>query len=90
MITANLGPLASFAAILMAIAALLALYRLVRGPSVADRVVAADMLSITATAGLVIMAMAQKSAFLLDVALVFGALAFVGVVAIARAMERDN
>ncbi len=63
-------------------------YRLLAGPTTPDRVVAADTLSVIATAGLAALALLFDNPIYLDVALVFGALSFVGVVAIARALER--
>lgn len=75
---------------LVALAAGLALVRLVLGPSVPDRVMAADSLSVVAIAGLVWLASAFDSALYLDIALVYGALSFVGVVAIARVIEQKD
>jgi len=68
-------------------AVLLALYRLLRGPSGVDRVVAADTLSVIVTGGIVVVGWLLGSALYLDVALIYGVLAFVGTVAIARAIE---
>jgi multisubunit Na+/H+ antiporter MnhF subunit len=63
------------------------MWRFFQGPTSADRVVAADTLSVIVTAGLAWLAMSLQNPLYLDVALVYGALAFVGVVALARAME---
>lgn len=68
-------------------AVLLGLARLVLGPQAPDRIVAADTLAVIATAGLVLLSMVLGSALYLDVALVYGVLAFVGVVALARIIE---
>lgn len=73
--------------ILMAGAALLAIIRLLLGPSVPDRVVAADVLGIITTCALALSAAVFDSFIYLDIALVFAALSFVGVIAIARAIE---
>lgn len=75
---------------MVGVSCLLALVRLALGPSVADRVVAADTLSVVTTAALVWLASALDSALYLDIALVYGALSFVGVVAIARVIEPRN
>ena len=66
---------------------LLAMVRLWWGPYAPDRIVAADTLSVIATAGIVVLALLLDSALYLDVALIYGVLAFVGVVALARAIE---
>ncbi|MET0065754.1 MAG: monovalent cation/H+ antiporter complex subunit F [Candidatus Thiodiazotropha sp.] len=71
-------------------AVLLGLVRLVLGPTAPDRVIAADTLAVMTTSGLVVMAALLGSAVYLDVALVYGTLAFVGVVAIARAIEGNG
>ncbi|MEZ5841580.1 MAG: monovalent cation/H+ antiporter complex subunit F [Hyphomicrobiales bacterium] len=80
--------MAAFA--LLAVAVVLSTLRLVLGPTVADRVVAADILTVITTAALVWLALVQDSALVLDIALVFGALSFIGVVAIARALEKRS
>lgn len=83
----NLSLLENMALIFMALAVLLVLYRLLRGPLAVDRVVAADTLSVIVTGGIVLVAWLLGSTLYLDVALIYGVLAFVGSVAIARAIE---
>jgi multisubunit Na+/H+ antiporter MnhF subunit len=64
--------------------------RLLRGPTSLDRLVAADTLAVITTAGLAGLAMIFDKPIYLDVALVYGTLAFVGTVAIARAIEGNK
>jgi multisubunit Na+/H+ antiporter MnhF subunit len=71
-------------------AVLLSLLRLLLGPTAADRVVAADTLAVITTSGLVVLAALFGSSLYLDVALIYGTLAFVGVIAIARAIEGNG
>lgn len=78
------------AASIMGLAVLLGLVRLVTGPSAADRVVAADTLAMITTVGLAGFAVWFDSKIYLDVALIYGTLAFVGIIAIARAIEGDR
>jgi len=66
---------------------LLSMWRLFKGDTVPDRVVAADTLAVITIAGLVWLASEFDNPVYLDIALVYGALAFVAVVAIARAIE---
>ena len=66
---------------------MLSVVRFMLGPTTPDRVVAADTLSILITAGLVWLAHLLDSQIYLAIALVYGALAFVGTVALARAIE---
>ena len=75
------------ALIFIVLALVLGMVRLFLGPTTPDRVVAADSAAVITTAGLAWLAHALDSALYLDIALVYGALAFIGVVAIARAME---
>ncbi|MDM8558559.1 monovalent cation/H+ antiporter complex subunit F [Candidatus Parabeggiatoa sp. HSG14] len=65
----------------------LGLWRLFKGPTVPDRVVAADTLAIVTTAGLVWIASKFDNPIYLDIALVYGALAFVAIITIARTIE---
>jgi multisubunit Na+/H+ antiporter MnhF subunit len=83
----TLNTLEILAAVLLGAALLIALLRLVTGPSAPDRVVAADTLTVITTIAIVGLALLFANPLYLDVALVFGVLAFVGVVAIARAIE---
>ena len=75
---------------LLATAILLSVVRLLLGPTTPDRVVAADTLSVIATAGLVALASVFDNPIYLDIALVYGTLAFVGTVAVARAIEGNH
>ena len=64
--------------------------RLFLGPTTPDRVVAADTLAVITTAGLAGLASVFDNPIYLDIALVYGTLAFVGTVAIARAIEGNR
>lgn len=68
----------------------LSVIRFMLGPTTPDRVVAADTLSILITAGLAWLAHLLDNSIYLAIALVYGALAFVGTVALARAIEGDR
>jgi multisubunit Na+/H+ antiporter MnhF subunit len=78
------------ALVLLAGAALLALVRLARGATTPDRVIAADAIAVITTPAIAWLALGLDAPMYLDVALVYGALAFVGVVAIARTIEGDR
>lgn len=83
----TLNLMEQIAALLLGLALLLGFIRLLIGPTAQDRVVSADTLSVIVTAGLAGVAAWLGNIIYLDVALVYGALAFVGIVAIARAIE---
>jgi multicomponent Na+:H+ antiporter subunit F len=76
------------AATLVGVAFLLALYRFIKGPSAADRVVAFDVLTIISITGIVLTALAEGRGIYLDVALVYALLSFLGVIVVARYLER--
>lgn len=78
------------AVVMLLIGMALSALRLFIGPTTADRVVAADTLAVITTAGLAGLASWFDNPVYLDVALVYGTLAFVGTVAIARAIEGDR
>jgi len=73
--------------LLIGLAILMGMIRLVLGPSAPDRLVAADTLAMITIVAITGFALWFGSAFYLDVALIYGTLAFVGIVAIARAIE---
>jgi multicomponent Na+:H+ antiporter subunit F len=73
---------------LVILASLLAgLVRVVRGPSLGDRMLAAQLFGTGAVALLVILSVAMAMPALIDVALVFAILAAVAVVAFVRTAE---
>jgi len=76
--------------ILVGSAMMLGLVRMILGPTTADRIVVADTLAVISTALVMLLALWFESALYLDLGLLFGALAFVGVVALARAIEAES
>lgn len=76
------------AALLAGMAFLLALWRFFLGPSDADRVVAFDVLTIITISGIVLVAFLEGRGIYLDVALVYALLSFLGVITVARYLER--
>ncbi len=62
--------------------------RLVIGPDTVDRVVAIDLLTIVAIAVIALLAHIANRYIYLDVALVYGLLSFLGVLAVARYLEK--
>jgi len=76
------------AAIMTALALLMALARFILGPNPADRVVAFDVITIVAITGIILAALAEQRGIYLDVALVYALLSFLGVIVIARFLEK--
>jgi multicomponent Na+:H+ antiporter subunit F len=67
---------------------LLCLLRMLKGPTASDRAVAVDTITTTVVALLVLLGFIFKRYVYLDVSLVYSLLAFVGLVALARFLER--
>ena len=76
------------AAGLAAAGVLLAAIRLFRGPTAADRAVALDVLTLVVTPIMVGYAVLSGRSAYLDVALVYALLSFLGVIALARYLDR--
>lgn len=62
----------------------LCLYRIAKGPTTADRMVALDILGIVVVAFIAIIAAKTSKEYLLDVVLVFAMVSFVGTLALAK------
>lgn len=67
--------------------AFFSLIRLVKGPSLANRVVALDYLTMLSVSGMILMAIYFDHVDYLDIALVLALLSFIAVVAFARFID---
>jgi len=72
---------------LIAIATLLSMYRVFRGPTTVDRIVAVDIMTTITTGLMVVFALYYGRMIYISVALVYAVLAFGGVIAFARYLE---
>jgi multicomponent Na+:H+ antiporter subunit F len=76
--------------ILLCVATILTFYRVLRGPSLPDRVVALDM-TLTLAAGITIVdSMLDGTAVLIDVSIVIALIAFLSTIAFAAYIERKE
>jgi len=75
---------------MLAVAALLTFVRVVRGPTLPDRVVAIDLIGVLIVGMIVVGGAATGERAFLDAAIVFALISFVGTVAYARYVERDD
>ena len=73
---------------MLSVALLLAFVRLARGPSLPDRVVALDLISVITVGIIAAYAIDAGQRVFLDAALVVALIAFLGTVAFARYVER--
>jgi multicomponent Na+:H+ antiporter subunit F len=74
--------------VLISFALFLSLFRFLKGPTLTDRIVAFDVMSIIATALLVMLCVHFHREVYLDVALVFGLIGFLGTVVYGRFIEK--
>jgi multicomponent Na+:H+ antiporter subunit F len=72
------------------VAAALTFIRLVKGPTLPDRVIAIDLIGVLLVCLLVVVAGATAQQAFLDVAMVVALISFVGTVAYARYIERER
>ena len=72
----------------LALAAVLGFVRLLRGPSLPDRVVAFDLLATVGVGISAVYSIAHNQPVFLDVAVVLALISFVGTVAFARYIEK--
>jgi multicomponent Na+:H+ antiporter subunit F len=79
-----------FALIMLAVAVLVAVFRLVKGPTLPDRVVAMDLIGILAVGLIVVLAASTNVRAVLDAAIVIALIAFVATVAYATYIERGH
>ncbi len=78
----------SFALMMLCGALFLSIYRLIKGPSLPDRVIALDLIGVTSLGFIAVMTIRADDPVYLDVAVVMGLIAFMGTIAFARYLER--
>jgi multicomponent Na+:H+ antiporter subunit F len=84
----NTVNLLGIALVFMVISIIPCIYRVVKGPTIPDRVVALDSLATVIVVMLGIYSFVQGSVFFMDVALVISIIAFVGTVTIAKYLDK--
>jgi multicomponent Na+:H+ antiporter subunit F len=84
----NFAGLAALAMLLVGM--VLVLWRLARGPTAADRVIALDLLSMLVVAFLVAISIHARETSYLDVAIAYACIAFLGTVALARYISKTS
>lgn len=77
-----------FITVLLLLSILITLYRFLKGPTLADRIVAFDVMNIMGISLLVILALHFQRSLYLDIALVFGLIGFLGTTIFGRYIEK--
>jgi multicomponent Na+:H+ antiporter subunit F len=75
---------------ILSVAILISFVRLIKGPSVPDRVIALDLIAIQAVGIIAVHAIGSNQPTLLDAAIVFALIVFLGTVILARYLERGG
>ncbi len=75
---------------LLGAACLLTLARLVRGPSLPDRILALDTLNINAIALIVVYGIWLRSTVFFEIALLMAVMGFIGTVALTKYLQRGD
>ncbi|WP_156324323.1 Na(+)/H(+) antiporter subunit F1 [Bacillus sp. FJAT-27251] len=76
------------ALVFMTLSILATIYRLVKGPSVSDRVQALDSIGINLISGVAVTSVLLRTTAFFEVILLIGILSFIGTIAFARFLER--
>lgn len=76
--------------VLFSITIAVALFRIIRGPSMPDRVVALDMIGVTLLSMIAIVSILLKTKAFLEVILILGILSFIGTIAFSKYLERGK
>lgn len=76
--------------ILLMTGILLGVFRLIRGPAGADRIVALDMISTLVVSLLGVAAVEEGTTVYLDVAIAYALIAFLGTMSLARYLQRHH
>ena len=79
---------ATVSMVILCIGMLLAMYRMIKGPSMPDRIVALDCIAIIAISIMVLYAIKTGESLFLDVAIAMALVLFLGTVAFARSFEK--
>jgi multicomponent Na+:H+ antiporter subunit F len=75
-------------AVIALVSLVLTFIRFIKGPSIFDKVVALDIMTIISLPLIVFIAVIMNRIIYIDIALVYALISFTGVVAVARYLER--
>lgn len=76
--------------ILLSLALAMTAWRLFKGPTAADRILAIDLLAVVTAAAVVMHSIKTGTPVFVDVIVVLGVIVFFGTVALARTLNRDS
>ncbi|HLR51503.1 MAG TPA: Na(+)/H(+) antiporter subunit F1 [Candidatus Avamphibacillus sp.] len=74
--------------VFFAIAIAIALYSIIRGPSLPDRVISLDFIGVNLISGIAVISVFFQTKAFLEVILILGILAFISTIALSKYIER--
>jgi len=77
------------AVVAMAALMLLAMVRIIKGPTAADRVVGLDAINSLVVASMIVLGAAYRQVIFIDVAIIYALLSFVGTLFISKYLGRE-
>ncbi|MBD3109030.1 Na(+)/H(+) antiporter subunit F1 [Bacillus sp. AGMB 02131] len=80
----------TFALVLISLSMLALIYRVIKGPSIPDRVIALDALGVNLIAVIALISIVLDTYAFLEVILLLGILAFIGTVSMAKFLEKGE
>ncbi len=80
----------TFALVLISLSMLALIYRVIKGPSIPDRVIALDALGVNLIAVIALISIILGTYAFLEVILLLGILAFIGTVGMAKFLEKGE
>lgn len=80
----------TFALVLISLSMLALIYRVIKGPSIPDRVIALDALGVNLIAVIALISIILDTYAFLEVILLLGILAFIGTVGMAKFLEKGE
>lgn len=78
----------SISLMLFIISIAIVLYRIIRGPSLPDRVIAMDTIGVNLISGIAVISILLKTKAFLEVILIIGILSFISTIALSKFIER--
>ncbi len=73
--------------VILVLGAFFCLYRVLRGPSISDRVIAVDIVAVIFSSITALMALQYKLAYLLDISIALAVISFVATLALSKYLQ---
>lgn len=75
---------------ILSVSIIIIMYRVIKGPSIPDRIIAMDTIGINLIAIMAILSILLRTYAFFDVILLFGILSFIGTIAFSKFIERGT